>query len=1054
MSRFFIHRPIFAWVIAIIFMLAGAMALRSISVAQFPAIAPPMVQIATTLPGADARTLEQTTAQVIEQQMSGLDHLEYFSTTSDSSGQLTMILTFAQGTNPDIAQVQVQNKLQQATPMLPQEVQHQGLTVTKAAKNFLLFFALTSTDGSHSQQDLGDMIASKLKDPISRVTGVGDTQLFGAQYAMRIWVDPFKLTSLKLTMGDVTAAITAQNAQVSAGQVGALPARDDQELNAVITAQTRLTTPQEFKDIILRTNPDGSHVLLSDVARVAMGAENYTFQPVYNNRPAAGFAIKLAPGANALDTVAAVKDTIKAISVQFPRDVKVVYPLDNSEFVKLSIDDVVQTLFEAIVLVFVVMYLFLQNWRATLIPTIAVPVVLLGAFAILYITGFTLNTLTLFGMVLAIGLLVDDAIVVVENVERLIHEEKLSPKDAALRSMEEISGALVGIALVLAAVFLPMAFFGGSAGVIYRQFSMTIVISMALSVLVALVLTPALCATILRAGDHFNEETVDPDAKGVSALLDRFFARFNHAFNINRDRYEAGVRKADRNWKRTLAIYGVVVVGMGAIFLRLPGGFMPSEDQGFIFSQVTLPTGASLRQTQAVMKQVTDYYRDKEGDNVEGVFNAAGFGFVGQAQNVGLTFVRLKDWSQRQGPANTANAIAARANAAFGKIRGGQVLAFGPPAVFELGNAEGFDFQLKDNGNLGHDQLVAARDQLIAMARKDPRLAFVRANGLESTPQIKLDVDKNRAGALGLSLADVNATLSSAFGGTYVNDFMDRGRVKKVYVQADKDFRTSPASIGDLYVRGSGGVMTPFSAFSTWHWIFGPTKLERYNGVSSLEIMGMPAPGHSTGEAMQAMEELAAKMPQGIGYEWTGLSYEQQKSAGQSGLLYALSLLIVFLCLAALYESWSVPLAVLLVVPLGVFGAVLASWLTGQANDIYLQVGLITTVGVSAKNAILIIEFAEEKMRGGMGAAAAAVEAAKLRLRPILMTSFAFTLGVLPLALSHGAGSGGQNAIGWAVVGGMLSATVLAIFFVPTFFRLVKQLFRQDQPAGETSQEA
>jgi HAE1 family hydrophobic/amphiphilic exporter-1/multidrug efflux pump len=1048
MSRFFINRPIFAWVIAIILMLAGTIALRSMSVAQFPPIAPPMVQIATTLPGADARTLEQTTAQVIEQQMKGLDHLEYFSSTSDSAGNLAVILTFAQGTNPDIAQVQVQNKLQQATPMLPQEVQHQGLTVTKAAKNFLLFFALYSKDGSHSQADLGDIIASKLQDPISRVTGVGDTQLFGSQYSMRIWIDPIKLTNLNLTVQDVAAAITAQNAQVSAGQVGSLPSPSSQALNAVITAQTRLTTPQQFRDIILRTNANGANIRLSDVARVELGSENYNFIPTYNKEPAAGFAIKLAPGANALQTVDAVKARIDEISAQFPADVKVVYPLDNSAFVKISIEDVVQTLFEAILLVFLVMYLFLQNWRATLIPTIAVPVVLLGAFAVLYYAGFTLNTLTLFGMVLAIGLLVDDAIVVVENVERLIHEEGLDPKEAALKSMEEISGALVGIGLVLSAVFLPMGFFGGSAGVIFRQFSLTIVVSMVLSVLVALVLTPALCATILKPGSQDGHDAVP------RTLLGRFFRRFNTAFDLNRDRYERGVRAADRNWKRTMGVYAAVVLGMALVFLRLPGGFLPSEDQGFIFTQTTLPTGATQQQTQAVMNRVTDYYLQHEAGNVEGVFNAAGFGFVGQAQNVGLTFIRLKDWSQRKGAANTANAIAARAMAGFKDIRGGQALAFAPPAVFELGNAEGFDFELKDEGNLGHDRLVAARDELIAMARKDPRLAMVRPNGLEDTPQVKLDVDRNKAGALGLALADVNSTLSTAFGGTYVNDFMDRGRVKKVYVQADENFRTTPDAMGDLYVRGSGGMMTPFSSFASWHWTFGPTKLERYNGDPSLEIMGAAAPGHSTGEAMAAMEELAAKLPGGIGHEWTGLSYEQEKSSGQAGALYAVSLLIVFLCLAALYESWSVPIAVLLVVPLGVFGAVLLSWLTGQSNDIYLQVGLITTVGVSAKNAILIIEFAEEKMREGMGAAAAAVEAAKLRLRPILMTSFAFTLGVLPLALSHGAGSGGQNAIGWAVVGGMLSATVLAIFFVPTFFRIVKQLFRQDQPAGEAAQDS
>jgi HAE1 family hydrophobic/amphiphilic exporter-1/multidrug efflux pump len=1054
MSRFFINRPIFAWVIAIILMMAGGLALRSISIAQFPSIAPPAVQITTVLPGADARTLEQTTAQVIEQQMSGLDHLEYFATTSDSAGNLSIILTFAQGTNPDIAQVQVQNKLQQATPMLPQEVQRQGLIVTKAAKNFLMFFTLYSENNSHNDRDLGDMIASKLKDPISRVNGVGDTLMFGAQYAMRIWVDPIRLSNLNLTIQDVEAAVRTQNAQIVSGQVGSLPAAKGQAINAIVTSQTRLSTPEQFRNIILRTNQDGSSVRIGDVARVELGAENYNFRGRYNNHPASAFAIKLASGANALQTVADVKTVITQIATQFPSDVKVAYPLDNSEFVKLSIEEVVHTLFEAIVLVFFVMFLFLQNWRATLIPTIAVPVVLLGAFAVLYYAGFTLNTLTLFGMVLAIGLLVDDAIVVVENVERLIHEDGLSPKEAALRSMDEISGALIGIGLVLTAVFLPMAFFGGSAGVIFRQFSLTIVISMILSVLVALILTPALCATILKAGDNMGQEHARPDAKGITGLFDRFFAWFNRTFDKGRERYKDGVRKVDRNWKRSLVVYGLVVAGLAIVFVRLPGGFMPSEDQGFLFAQVTLPNGATLEQTEDTMNRVTDYFKTVEGDNVEGVYNAAGFGFVGQAQNVGLTFVRLKDWSVRKGAANSANAIAMRAYGALSKIRGGQIIAFGPPAVFELGNADGFDFQLKDTGNVGHDKLLEARNQLLAAAAKDPRLAMVRPNGIEDLAQIKLDIDQNKAGALGLDLSNVNDTLSTALGGSYINDFMDRGRVKKVYVEADESARMTPDGMGTLYVRASNGTMAPFSAFSNWHWIFGPSKLERYNGQSSMEIMGAPAPGHSSGEAMQAMQELASKLPAGIGYEWTGLSYEQEKSSGQAGMLYALSLLIVFLCLAALYESWSVPLAVLLVVPLGVFGAVLASWLTGQSNDIYLQVGLITTVGVSAKNAILIIEFAEEMMREGMSAGAAAVEAARLRLRPILMTSFAFTLGVLPLALSHGAGSGGQNAIGWAVVGGMLSATLLAIFFVPTFFRLVKQLFRQDQPEGHVAQES
>jgi len=1037
MSRFFIHRPIFAWVIAIIVMLAGVLAIRSMSIAQYPEIAPPAVSISTLYPGADARTLENTTTQVIEQQMKGLDNLQYISSTSDSAGNLAITLTFAQGTNPDIAQVQVQNKLQQAMPLLPQEVQQQGLRVAKAAQNFLMIIALYSQDGSHDQTDLGDLIATRLQDPLSRITGVGDTQIMGSQYGMRIWVDPVKLANLSLTMQDVIAAIQAQNAQVSAGQVGSLPAPKGQALNATITAQTRLTTPEEFRNILLRTNADGSTVTLAQVARVELGAENYSFLARYNGKDAAGYAVKLAPGANALDTVKQVKAKVDEISKQFPADIKLAYPLDNSTFVKLSVEQVVHTLIEAVVLVFFVMFLFLQNWRATLIPTIAVPVVLLGSFAVLHIAGFTINTLTLFGMVLAIGLLVDDAIVVVENVERLIQDHGLTPKQAAIKSMEEISGALIGIGVVLSAVFLPMAFFGGSAGVIYRQFSITIVSSMVLSVLVALTLTPALCATILKpasGGSH-----------APKGRLGRFFAWFNSTFDATRERYGEGVRRVERRWGRTLAVYALIIVGLGVILMRLPGGFLPAEDQGSMYTQVSLPVGSTIEETQRTLDRVTDYYLKDEGENIEAIFSIAGFGFVGQGQNVGVTFVKAKDWRVRKGKESRMPAIAERANQAFRKIRAGQVIAFSPPAVSELGNADGFDFQLKDNGNLGHDAFLKARNQLLEAAAADKRLALVRPNGLEDVPQVKLDVDHPRAGALGLSLADVNRTLSSAFGGAYVNDFVDRGRVKKVFIQADDEFRTSTDSIGGLYVRAANGAMAPFSAFSSSHWTFGPARLERYNGVPSFQLMGSPAPGHSTGEAMAAMEELAAKLPAGVGFEWSGISNEEQQSSGQALALYALSLLIVFLCLAALYESWSIPIAVLLVVPLGVVGAVVAAWLARLNNDIYLQVGLITTVGVSAKNAILIVEFAEEKMREGLSAGEAALEAAKLRLRPILMTSLAFVFGVLPLALSNGAGAGGQNAIGWSVVGGMLSATVLAIFFVPTFFRMVKQLFRQDR---------
>jgi hydrophobe/amphiphile efflux-1 (HAE1) family protein len=1041
MARFFIDRPIFAWVIAIVIMLAGALAIRTLPIAQFPAIAPPAISVVANFPGADAETLENTTTQVIEQQLKGIDHLRYFSSAGDSAGRVEITLTFEQGTDPDIAQVQVQNKVAQATLLLPQEVQQQGVRVTKAVKNFLLMVALYSKDGSHDQIDLGDYIASTIQDPLSRITGVGDTQLIGAQYSMRIWIDPFKLTNYNLAISDVKAAIQAQNAQVSAGQVGSLPTVGGQALNATVSAQSRLRTPEQFRDILLRANPDGSMVHLSDVARVELGSENYSFQARYNGKQSAGFAIKLAPGANALDTVAAVKKEVAELSKQFPPDIEVGYPLDFTPFVELSVKQVFHTLFEAVVLVFLVMLLFLQNWRATLIPTIAIPVVLLGSFVMLQVAGFSINTLTLFGMVLAIGLLVDDAIVVVENVERLIHEEGLSPKDAARKSMDEISGALIGIAVVLSAVFLPMAFFGGSTGVIYRQFSITIVSSMVLSVLVAMILTPALCATILKPATKGHQEKTG------------FFGWFNRTFDRGRESYCNGVGKVERRWGRSLLVYALIIGGMALIFLRLPSGFLPDEDQGIIFTQVTLPAGTTMEETARTMDRVRDYYLKDEQNNVATVFGIGGFGSMGQAQNVGQFFIRMKDWSERKGPENSVQAITARANAAFRSIRVGRVVAFSPPAVFELGNANGFDFELKDIGSVGHDRLIAARNQLLEMATADKALMLVRHNGLDDTPQLKLSVDQPRAGALGLAQADINDTISTAFGGSYVNDFIDRGRVKRVYVQADAPFRTTPAAIGNLFVRGASGSMAPFSAFADTSWQFGPARLERYNGVPAVEIMGAPASGVSSGAAMARMEDHASKLPAGIGFEWTGLSYEERLSGGQAPALYGLSLLIVFLCLAALYESWSVPIAVLLVVPLGVIGAVIAAALAGLNNDIYLQVGLITTVGVSAKNAILIVEFAEERMALGLSAAEAVLEAAKLRLRPILMTSFAFIFGVLPLALASGAGAGGQNAIGWAVVGGMFSATVLAIFFVPLFFVVVKKLFRQDRPKRQLGRE-
>jgi len=1041
MSRYFIDRPIFAWVIAIILMLAGGLALRSLPIAQFPEIAPPAVAITAIYPGADAETLENTTTQIIEQQLKGIDNLRYFTSASASAGVLTITLTFEQGTDPDVAQVQVQNKLQQATPLLPQEVQQQGIRVAKATQNFLIIIGLYSADGSHDDVDLGDMVASRIQDPLSRVTGVGDIQLFGSQYAMRVWMDPTKLNGFNLSTAQVVAAIQAQNAQVSAGQIGARPSGPEQMLNATVSVQSRLNTPEQFAKIRLKTNPDGSVVRLGDVARVEIGAEDYTFAAKYNGRPASGLGVKLSPGANALDTVEAVKAEMATIGKGLPADVKVVYPYDTTPFVRLSVEQVVETLFEAVVLVFLVMFLFLQNWRATIIPTIAVPVVLVGTFAVLSLAGYSINTLTLFGMVLAIGLLVDDAIVVVENVERLITEEGLSPKEAARKSMDEITGALVGIGAVLIAVFLPMAFFGGSTGVIYRQFSITIVSAMALSVLVALVLTPALCATILKPHKRASEEEHHESKNPVARVFGRFFAWFNRTFERGTDKYQGGVRFVAGHWKRSLLVYLLIAGVMGLMFYRLPSGFLPDEDQGILITAVQGPTGATIGRTEKALDMVTDHFLKQEGANVRGIYTLAGFGFQGQGQNTGLAFIALKPWEERGGAENKAAAIVGRA---FGPFMGfGDALIFPlvPPAVTELGNATGFDMQLLDTGGKGHAALVQARNMLLGMAAQDPRLAQVRPQTLEDAPQLHVEVDQDKAQALGIDLSEINNTVSTAWGGRYVNDFIDRGRVKRVYVQADARFRHAPEDLDDLFVRTAGGTMAPFSAFSTLEWRQGPMLLNRFNSVPSQNILGQAAPGYSSGDALKAMTELHAKLPPGTGFAWQGLSYEEQLSGGQAPLVYAMSLLIVFLCLAALYESWSIPVAVMLVVPLGVVGALAAATLTGLNNDIYLQVGLITTIGVSAKNAILIVEFAEERMRDGKNAFDAAVEAARLRLRPILMTSLAFIFGVLPLALSNGAGAGGQNAIGRAVVGGMLSATVLAIFFVPMFFVVVSGLF-------------
>ncbi|AXB78464.1 efflux RND transporter permease subunit [Novosphingobium sp. P6W] len=1037
MSRYFIDRPIFAWVIAVVLMMFGAIAIRSLPISQFPEIAPPTVTISATYPGADAETLERTTTQIIEQQLKGIDNLRYFSASSSSAGNATITLTFEQGTDPDIAQVQVQNKLQAATSLLPQEVQRQGLQVQKSAASFLLVTALYSEDGSHNANDLSDYIVSQVQDPVSRINGVGELQIFGTQYAMRIWVDPLKLRSYNLTIADISTAVSAQNAQISAGQLGQLPSSKEQQLNVTVSVQSRLQTPEEFGNIRLRTGQGGAIVRLRDVARVELGAEIYGFDTQYNGKNSSGFGVKLASGANALDTVDAVKAEVQKIAKNFPSDVKVAFPYDSTPFVRLSVEQVVHTLIEAVVLVFLVMFLFLQNWRATIIPTIAVPVVLLGTFGVMSMLGYSINTLTLFGMVLAIGLLVDDAIVVVENVERLIQTEHLSPKEAARKSMDEISGALIGIGMVLSAVFLPMAFFGGSTGVIYRQFSITIVSSMALSVMVALILTPALCATILKPHD--------PKQGQGNGLLARFFRWFNDKFDRGTQKYEKGVSRTARSWKRSGLIYLVIVGIMGLVFSRLPGGFLPDEDQGMMIALVQGPPGGTLPRTQRGLDVVRDHFLKDEKANVESVFTINGFSFNGQGQSAGMAFIKLKDWADRGGAENRAAAIAGRSMGTFAKYRDAMIFALVPPAVQELGNATGFDLWLVDETNMGHEKLIAARNQMLGMAGGDKRVSQVRPVSLEDAPQLDIKIDQDKASALGLDLSAINSEISAAWGSAYINDFLDRGRTKRVYLQADEPYRQTPEDLDNFYVRGASGEMAPFGAFSSFSWKNAPVILTRYNGRPAVELQGAPGQGLSTGGAMTAITEMQAKLPPGTGLEWTGLSYEERLSGGQAPMLYALSLFIVFLCLAALYESWSVPISVLLVVPLGVIGAVTAAWLTGLNNDIYLQVGLITTIGVSAKNAILIVEFAEERVQAGMNAFDAAMEAARLRLRPILMTSLAFIFGVLPLAISTGAGAGGQNAIGRAVVGGMLSATVFAIFFVPMFFVVVCRLFKHGQ---------
>ncbi|MFM5697092.1 efflux RND transporter permease subunit [Aeromonas veronii] len=1030
MARFFIDRPIFAWVIALVIMLAGSLAIIKLPVAQYPSIAPPAVGISASYPGASAKTVEDSVTQIIEQNMTGLDHLLYMSSQSDSAGRVSVTLTFQPGTDPDIAQVQVQNKLQQAMSLLPQEVQQQGIRVQKTSSSFLMVAAFISSDGSMNNDDLADYVVSNIKEPLSRLDGVGDITLFGSQYSMRVWLDPNKLNRVQMTPGDVQAAIKAQNAQVAFGKLGGTPSVEDQQFTATIMGQTRLSTVEQFNDILLRVNQDGSKVRLKDVARVELAGESYDADALYNGQSTAAVAIKLATGANALDTAEKVRAKLNELSDYFPANMEIVYPYDTTPFVKISIEEVVQTLIEAIFLVFCVMYLFLQNFRATLIPTIAVPVVLLGTFGVMAAFGFSINTLTMFGMVLAIGLLVDDAIVVVENVERLMSEEDLSPLEATRKSMTQITGALVGIALVLSAVFVPMAFFGGSTGAIYRQFSLTIVSAMVLSVLVALILTPALCATLLKPMKH-----------GEFGAKRGFFGWFNRAFDAGTNRYQSGVRKVIKQGVRYSLIYGAMLAVLAVLFMRMPTSFLPEEDQGVIMSMVQLPVGATKQRTEVVLADMRDYFLKNEKDNVDSVLTVSGFSFAGSGQNAGMAFIKLKDWSERKSPDRSANAIIGRAMGYLFNIKEAQVFAFNLPPIPELGTATGFDFFLQDRGGIGHDKLMAARNQLLGMAAQDPTLVRVRPNGMEDTPQLDIKIDYEKALAQGLSIADINNTLATAWGSSYVNDFVDRGRIKKVYMQADAPFRMNPEDLKLWYVRNSAGQMVPFSAFASTEWSFGSPRLERYNGVPAMEIVGEAAPGKSTGDAMAAIEQMVKQLPEGVGIEWTGLSFQERQAGSQAPALYAISLLVVFLCLAALYESWSIPFSVMLVVPLGVLGAIVAATLRGLENDVYFQVGLLTTIGLSAKNAILIVEFAKELYDKGMGLGEAVVEAARLRLRPILMTSLAFILGVLPLVISSGAGASSRNAIGTGVMGGMISATVLAIFFVPLFFVLVMRYF-------------
>lgn len=1040
-SKFFLDRPVFAWVIAIFIMLGGVLAIHMMPISQYPNIAPPSIYIMATYPGASAETVESTVTQIIEQKMTGLDNMIYMSATSDSSGTSRIELTFSPGTDPDLAWAKVQNKLQLAMASLPPVVQEMGITVGKATRNFLLIVGLISEDGSMDGNDLRDYAQSNLEKVLARIPGVGEVQNFGTQYAMRIWLDPEKLVSYRLTVEDVIQALKSYNVEVSAGQFGGMPAVTGQRMNASIVIQHFLKTPDEFASVPVRINQDGSVVQVKDLGRVELGTESYDVQFFYNGKPGAAMGIRLMAGANALETADRIKKKLEELKPFFPPGLKVVYPFDTTPFTRVAIKEVVKTLFEAVLLVFLIMWLFLGSFRATIIPTVAVPVVLLGTFGILALSGFSINMLTMFATVLAIGLLVDDAIVVVENVERIMEEENLPPKEATAKSMDQITSALIGIGLVLSAVFGPMAFFPGSTGILYRQFAVTIISAMLLSVVVALILTPVLCATFLKPVASQKNQP-----KRTTPILKSFFRWFDRGFKRSRDFYVNTVERSFSRIFRYLLVYVIILIAVGALLIKIPTAYLPDEDQGILISQVIMPSGSTLEQTQRVLDRIRDYFLTKEDRAVESCGTLAGFSFAGRAQNNGLVFIKLRDWHLRDSSDLRVWAVARRAMMEFSSIKEGLVFVFPPPSIIELGNATGFDFQLLDFGGVGHAALMEARNQLLAMASQDPRLVRVRHNGMDDVPQYKIDVDWRKAGALSIPISSIHSTISAMFGGAYVNDFIHAERVKRVYVQADAPYRMLPKDLERLYVRNREGKMVPFSAFAVGYWTYGSPRLERYNGFPSINIWGEPAPGRSTGEAMKAMEELVKKLPKGFGFDWTGLSYQERMSTSQAPILYTFSIIVIFLCVAALFESWTIPFVNMLMFPLGVFGALLATYLRGLPNGVYFQIGFLTTLGLSTKNAILIIQFIQYAMKTqGLNLVDATLSAVKIRFRPVVMTSMAFFFGTLPLAIATGAGAGSMNAIGTAVTGGMLSATFIDLLYIPFFFVLVSRIFNKKE---------